>query len=78
MQGMKNSFLIIRIPKIEKYSNVLHVNGVVQRKVNEILPRFLPLYCWAGPLLTLKFNNSLIFSSSHSLDFFQFFSSHVP
>lgn len=44
MHGMKNSFLVIEYPKIETYSNVLHINGVVQRKINEILPRFLPLY----------------------------------
>lgn len=55
---------------IGKYDNVLHVNGGVQRKISEILPRFLPAYAVGLIPLTLKFNNSTIFNSSHSMGFF--------
>lgn len=53
-----------------KYDNVLHVNGGVQRKIHEILPRFLPVYAVGLIPLTLKFNNSIIFNSSYSMGFF--------
>lgn len=42
-------------------NNVLHVTGVGQRMINEILPRFLTTYAVGLVLLTLKFNFASIY-----------------